>query len=378
MARQAARDVSVGIVVALALVVLAVGVMAVGESSQLFAPKAYYGVLFPHTDGLKVGSPVAMAGVEIGAVTAIRLPTEPEAKGIEVVLGIARDYAPRIRENSEAALRYLQILSGEKYVVISPGDPSLPELPEGATIRSADQPEFFEQGADIAENLNEITLALREILAPLQRGEGLLGEMIHNPEFGKPTAEALNRVLDDLSAVTAELRQGRGVVGRLLHDEAFGGTLDRFAQTVDRLAELTAELAQRPGALGALLEEEGPAEQAIQDLRASAASLRRLTERLDSQDSFFGRLLHDSEYSAALAEDLQATLRNLREITDKVNRGEGTLGALVGERVLYDAIEDVVAGVQDSKFARWLLRHYQKKGIKAREREERHRTAPSD
>jgi hypothetical protein len=27
-------------------------------------------------------------------------------------------------------------------------------------------------------------------------------------------------------------------------------------------------------------------------------------------------------------------------------------------------MEDVVAGTNDSKFARWLIRHYQKKGIK--------------
>ena len=33
-------------------------------------------------------------------------------------------------------------------------------------------------------------------------------------------------------------------------------------------------------------------------------------------------------------------------------------------------MEEVVAGVNDSKFARWLMRHYQKKGIKASERPE--------
>ena len=46
-----------------------------------------------------------------------------------------------------------------------------------------------------------------------------------------------------------------------------------------------------------------------------------------------------------------------------MNSGQGTLGALVNERVLHDSLEDVVAGTNDSKFARWLLRHYQKKGI---------------
>jgi hypothetical protein len=37
----------------------------------------------------------------------------------------------------------------------------------------------------------------------------------------------------------------------------------------------------------------------------------------------------------------------------------------VNDRTLYDSAEDVVTGVNDSKFARWMLRHYQKAGIEA-------------
>ena len=46
------------------------------------------------------------------------------------------------------------------------------------------------------------------------------------------------------------------------------------------------------------------------------------------------------------------------------------LGLLVNERTLHDGLEDVVAGVNDSKFARWLLRHYRKKGVQALGQEE--------
>jgi len=38
---------------------------------------------------------------------------------------------------------------------------------------------------------------------------------------------------------------------------------------------------------------------------------------------------------------------------------------LVNDRTLYDSAEDVITGVNDSKFARWMLRHYQKQGIEA-------------
>ena len=70
-----------------------------------------------------------------------------------------------------------------------------------------------------------------------------------------------------------------------------------------------------------------------------------------------------------MSRDLRRLVGNLAEISDKINRGEGTLGALVNERTLYEGMEDVVAGANDSKFARWLLRRYQRKGIKVEEQQ---------
>jgi hypothetical protein len=112
-----------------------------------------------------------------------------------------------------------------------------------------------------------------------------------------------------------------------------------------------------------MLEDGGAGEEAIEELRAAAAALRRVAERLERPQGVLGRMLNDPEWSETLAQDLRETARNTAEITRKINHGEGSLGALVNERVLYDGLEEVVAGVGDSKFARWLMRHYQKKGI---------------
>ena len=98
--------------------------------------------------------------------------------------------------------------------------------------------------------------------------------------------------------------------------------------------------------------------------RSSAASLRRWSGRLEEGEGLLGRMINDPAYSERVSTDLARAVANLAEITDKINRGEGTLGALINERTLHDGLEDVVAGIDDSKFARWWLRHYQKKGIK--------------
>jgi phospholipid/cholesterol/gamma-HCH transport system substrate-binding protein len=370
MAKRRVRDISVGAMFALALIILALTIMAVGGESRLFVQKSYYPVIFPNAEGLRVGSPVKMAGVQVGTVTDISLSTDPEKSGIEVEVGVDKDYQGRVREDSRAALRILQLLSGEKFVEIIPGSPQSPLKSQGSLIEPIQEQEILEQAAITAENLNDITISLKNILGALERGEGLMGQMITDPEFGQEGLAALRGALENLRILTNDMLEGQGFAGRLLYDETFAGKVDTLSRALDDLGDLLAAANAGQGGVGALLEEGGAGQQALEDLRAAAGSLKAVGERLESRQGLLGRLLNDEEYSEELAANLGATLANLAEITGKINSGEGTLGQLVNERVLHDGAEEIVAGVNDSKFARWLLRHYQKKGIKLEDKQQ--------
>jgi len=363
MADRRTSNLAVGSMVSLALAVVAVAAMAVGGESWLFSNKTPYVLTFRTVEGLVVGSPAKMAGVVIGTVTDIQLSTDPTHPGIRVAVGVDRSFAQRVREDSRGALRILQLLSGEKFVEITPGAPTSPQLRAGGEIPVAQPQEILEQAAETAENLSEITVSLRNILGVLERGDGLIGKMIHDPEFGEAGLEALGRTLNNLEALTTRLRQGDGFAGRLLTDDALAERFDDLGAAVGNVAEVLQSLRRDEGALGALTAEGGSGEQAIDNLRDASAGLKRLTERLESSDSLFGRLLADPEYSRRITNDLERITGNTAEILEKINRGEGTLGALVNERTVHDGLENVVAGVNDSKFARWLLRRYRKKGI---------------
>jgi phospholipid/cholesterol/gamma-HCH transport system substrate-binding protein len=310
---------------------------------------------------------VKMGGVQVGSVTHLQLPTDPGALGVEVSIGVQRIYASRVRQGSEAAQKFLQYLSGEKYVELTPGDPNLPAIPEGELLPAQQGSRLFEQGEDIADNLNAITISLKEILQPLQEGQGVLGQLIQNPEFGKDSLAKLNATFAHIEQITGDLKDGRGMAGRLLNDKALAGRLDDLGNAVRDLAALLETATRGEGAIGSLTKKGGDAELAIADFRESAASLRRVTGRLESTEGLVGKLLNDEAYSHRLASDLADTVANLKSITAKINEGQGTLGALVNDRSVYDGAQDVVAGVNDSKFAQWLLRHYRKKGIEAPE-----------
>ena len=365
MPRTTGREATVGAFLALALIVLAFGIMAVGGDSRVFSKKASYRVVFPATDGLIVGSPVKMGGVQVGSVTHLKLPTDPGAQGVEVTLGVQRVYASRVRQGSEASQKFLQYLSGEKYVQLTPGDPNQPPIPEGDLLPASKGSRLFEQSEDIADNLNAITISLREILGPLQKGEGLLGQVIQNPEFGKEGMAKIEATFDNIQAVTQRIKEGHGVVGRLVTDDNLAARLDDLGAAVKDLSTFMEAVARGDGAVGSLTKKGGDAEVAIADLRDAAASLKRITARLESKDGLIGRLLNDRDYSDRLAGNLEDALSSAAAITKKINEGKGTLGALVNDRTLYDSAEDVITGVNDSKFARWMLRHYQKQGIEA-------------
>jgi len=358
MARRGGRDLAVGAMFALALVVVALAIMAVGGDSGLFFKRIEYSIVFPSADGLLFGAPVKMSGVKIGTVSSVELPTDPLTSGINVAISVDPVYAGRIQTDSRSALRILQLLTNEKYVDLTAGQ-SGELLPPGSQI-----PVIKETGA---ENLSDITVSLKTILGRLESGQGLLGQMLQDPEFGKAGMEALGRTMENMEQLSANLKQGRGAVGRLLADEQLAAKLDTLGAAIDAFAVLMERLSRGDGAFGALLTEDGPGEQAIGDLGESVAALRRITERLESDQGLLGRLLNDPEYSEALADDLGSALANIAEITAKINRGEGTLGAILNDRALYDGADDLVAGTNDSKFARWMLRHYRKKGIEAQE-----------
>ncbi len=279
-------------------------------------------------------------------------------------------YSERIREDSRAALRILQLLSGEKFVEIIPGSPENAQLPENSIIETQEGQALLEQAQVTAENLNEITISLRNILSKMESGEGLIGRMIQDPEFGTRGVEALGESMENIQAITEDLRRGHGVIGRLLTDESFAEQTEELFAAVHKVAGVIDSIDLERGALGALLREGGAGQRAIEDFAVAASSLRRFSARLESDQSIMGQMLADAEGGEDFAEDLRRLMNNLAQISEKINRGEGTLGALVNERALYDGMEDVVAGVNDSKFARWLLRRYQKKGIKAQDKRE--------
>ena len=123
----------------LLLGILALGYLSVKLGRVSFLGASGYVVIvdFPSIGGLKVGSNVEIAGVEIGRVEAIRL-ADYQAR---VTLRVSTDV--KLQEDAIASVKTKGLI-GEKYVRISPGG-SDKIIPPNGRIREVEAPVDFEE-----------------------------------------------------------------------------------------------------------------------------------------------------------------------------------------------------------------------------------------
>ena len=133
------RRVNIAVGLFLVLGLLALGYLSIKLGRVTFLGAGGYPVMveFPSVGGLKAGSSVEIAGVEIGRVESIGL-ADYQAR---VVLRVNRDV--QLQEDSIASIK-TEGLIGEKYVRISPGG-SDKIIPPNGRIREVEAPVDFEE-----------------------------------------------------------------------------------------------------------------------------------------------------------------------------------------------------------------------------------------
>ncbi|MDQ7088589.1 MAG: MlaD family protein [Acidobacteriota bacterium] len=368
------RSLAVGLVVILGLAIFMGAVLVVGQETHLFAAKMTYRTNFPDASGLRVGSPVTIAGVRVGTVARIVLPTNPDSEGIEVFLSVDRSYAARVRQGTEASLVILQFVANEKSVDLSPGDPDKNQLGDGAFIPPAVQQAILEQGRTIASTLELATSDLSEILGAIRRGEGLLGKAIVDPEFGTEGLESLQRALDASEALLARVNRGEGLMGRMVSDREFAEAVTADLKTATSGIAAVAQRIERGEGLLGRLSTGSEGEALAEDLRQLGRALRSVADGLEHGEGLAGVLLRDEALAERVSANLDETLARLASISRKIDEGEGTLGLLVNDRGLYDEAQTLVTGVRSSRLASWLIRRYHRRGEREREKAEKRRS----
>ncbi|MFY9824281.1 MAG: MlaD family protein [Thermoanaerobaculia bacterium] len=375
-----AREVRVGLLILAALAVLAVAIFLLGQKNSLFSSKNHYYVELSSVSGLKPGNPVQLNGVDVGTVERVELPVNPWRGMIRVWIRVESRYGSRIRgpqgmqalvpgqTPSVARIKTLGLL-GDKFIDLSSGSPGYEVIPDGAPIPAAQATNvdaLLASGEDVMGNVVAISSSLNKVLARIERGEGLLGELTSDSESSRSLRASLLGTSEALQRVANKIDTGQGPLPRLLNDRALA---DQLGQSMDRLQALLTKAESGEGLLPSLLNDPNAKTQlndTLASLHQVTQNLQSFTANLEKSNALVPRLVKDEAYGREVTEQLRQTVENLNEVSRKLSQGNGSAAKLINDPQVYDAVKDVVVGVNESRFLRWLIRNRQKKGIETR------------
>jgi len=370
----------VGIVVFASMVLFAGMILVIGGKSGFFFARASYYTLVPNSQGVVEGNQVRIQGVTVGAVTEIVVPKRP-GEDLRIELDIERRYRHLVKGDSRVKIKTIGLL-GDKYLEVSPGSPDAPDLPPGSQIvafRGAELDKLLAGSSDLVDNVVAITKSLKIVLGRTERGEGFLGELTSESEAGKELSKSLRQTLDSANQLLASARQGKGLVGRLVQDEAWAdkvtGELGSASGSLARiLGAVEKGTTTGQGLVPALLTDEKTRERFIQmvaSLQVASAGLEAFSTDLAKGKGALPKLVNDAQFANEFLGDLKRISKHLATVAEKLDSTDGTAGKLIADPKIYDALNDLVVGIHESKILSWLIRNRQKSGIKKRYQEER-------
>ncbi len=352
-ASEAGRNVRVGLFLGLTLLVLVAAVFLLGRSQSLFSHKARLHAEFQNTNGLVVGAPVRLAGVDVGIVQRIAFDKDLKEKRVFVVLGVETKYLDRIREDSIARLDSKGLL-GDMIINISVGSADKKALVDDSTIKSQETQGLTEiiesvQDAvgevrtltvhvddrlqavltdDVAHDVNRLTRSTANLVEKVEKGSGLLHALIYDPKL-REQADALlveaRQVADDASTAINHVDHLVGSVERgdgTLHDLIFKDDGSRMLVEAQRAA------AELNGVIG--------------EIRTGRGLLHSLIYEEDRKN---------------LVQNLTELSRILRQVGEEVAQGKGTIGALLKDPTVYEDLKTILGNVKRNKLLRALVRY---------------------
>src|SRR5688572_124758 len=311
-------ELKIGIVSVIALALAAGLVFLLGGEGGFSWQQYPLKAAFDNVAGLGNGSPVRVAGVEVGSVTGVEFRNDR----VEVSFEVSDEMRSRITTGSTAALGTVSLL-GESAVDITPSSQGTP-LPDWGYVRSGKAAGSL---TDVATQATAGIEQLTAILQDIRGGRGTVGQLFTNDSVYRE----LTGLLAAAEEVAGNIQRGRGTLGRLINDPAAARALEGSMQNLEAV---TAKIRSGEGSLGRLLNDDAIARSMTQ----VTGNLETMTSRINSGQGTMGKLVNDQE----LYNRLNSMTDRLDKLVAALNQGEGTAGQLLKDRQMYDNMNAAV------------------------------------
>jgi phospholipid/cholesterol/gamma-HCH transport system substrate-binding protein len=318
----------VGLLTLAGLVLIMVAILYVTGAGILKA-KYQLNTFLPEVEGLTLGAPVRLDGVEVGNVDRIAIAPPAAAgkkgdrsKNVLVVMRIDKNFKDNITTESRASLVTEGFL-GNRYVRITRGytGVSIPAQGEVQGEEEVAMKDVVERGADLVDNLGALAKDAHGLVSGLRKGEGSLGKLMTDDELYNHMNASVTR-LDEMMNNT---QAGKNSLGKLFaSDEMY----NRINSMLDRVDNVLQEVQQQKGTLGKLVYDPSVYDNTKEFVEKANAFLADVR----AGKGTLGKLSTDEK----LYDNLRDTAESLREATEKLSKGPGSLAKAVNDPQLYD------------------------------------------
>ncbi len=326
-------QIKVGITVVVASVVLAVLVFLMSGTTGLFTQKITLYAYFDNAEGLTVGSPVDLQGVNVGNVKGIQVVPGRSEAPVQITMKINSRFQPLIRRDSRASIETAGVL-GQAFVDMDNKQSTAGQVRDGDTLPAAFSPQLSDvvrSSQSSLQNFDNLVKHLDHIVFEIDSGKGSIGKVINDPTL----YNRLNAGLAQLQKISDDVSNGQGTIGKLLvSDDLYNKT----SAAVDKINAII-DLANRgEGTVGMLLKD--PSLYRNTDLAIKKTN--QILDDINAGRGPLGKLAKDEE----LARKLDNTITKLSMLADKLNSGEGTVGKMLRDPSMYNNANQVMLEVQ--------------------------------
>ncbi|MBA4053695.1 MAG: hypothetical protein C0490_03190 [Marivirga sp.] len=290
------QNIKLGAFVLGGLFIFALALLLVGQENSVFNRTFTISAVFKNIEGLKEGDKVWLSGVKIGTVKHVQIVSEGK---VIVALSLRDKQNAFIKKNATAFIGS-DGLVGNKIVVIRPGNAPT-TVQDNDTINTfspADTQELLNIAKDVGANTRSLTDDLKLISAKINKGEGIVGELLHEGPISHDLREAIvslrsagentNQATRDLKNMIEQINTGNGLVTKLIQDSTYALT---FEKALNNVAEVG------------------------KNSRVMSEDLKEVISKFNDKNNAIGVLLTDTTF----ANKLRVTLTNAQSASVKLD-----------------------------------------------------------
>lgn len=311
------KQARVGALLVVGILLLIYAVYLVGKIFDVFAERYTVVTLLPSVAGLRSGAPVTLAGQQIGQVdevSFIPMRLKRDGNNLEVKLKVAVRVKDQIRHDSKVLVRP-QGLLGDKYVDIAPGSLGSAILNSGDTIAgevTLDMEQFLARASQALDTATVLISDLRLITGSMARGEGTMGQLLHDQRLYNTMVTATG----EFQRMLSQINNGNGTMSQLIHDPAM---YRRMVSAISRVDSLGNSILHGKGTLSQLIRNDslyrglaGTAAKADDAAGQFSAMMRKLNDPSGSLNKFMTDPRLFDEFLKSVI-DLQTLIDDVRQ-----------------------------------------------------------------